>query len=250
MPSPAKTDNKTAATITARRRLPSLVKRDSFGLAAIENGMTAALLVACRPARRYASRSATSRAEAMRSAGHLACSRVSRSPSHSGSSGLISRMGRANSSQTCLSTSDWWEAEGRLAGTHRIEHAAQAEQVRCAADRLTHGLFGRHKHRCARHEFRLRLAQVVKGLRQPEIGELAPLPARRQQDIGGLDVTVDQSMLVSRREALGNLPPNAQRLLERERPRTIELLLQRAATQILHDNVGDGPRHPGRREWQ
>src|SRR5262249_27943158 len=55
-------------------------------------------------ASRRASRTATSCAEAIRSAGFLACSLEISAQSHSGTSGMISRIGRGVSSTTRLST--------------------------------------------------------------------------------------------------------------------------------------------------
>jgi hypothetical protein len=59
---------------------------------------------ACHCCSQSASRSATSRAVWNRSAGSLACNLATIRHSHSGTSGMISRIGRGSSSHTRLST--------------------------------------------------------------------------------------------------------------------------------------------------
>ena len=84
----------------------------------------------CSSARPRASRSATSWAEAKRSSGFLACSLAMMSHSHCGTSGMISRIGRGVSSATRLRTASVLLARnGGRPVAHRVEHAAEAEQV-------------------------------------------------------------------------------------------------------------------------
>ena len=65
--------------------------------------------------------------------------------SHSGTSGLTSRTGRGASSQTRRSTAiDGLGPEGGRPVAHRVQHAAQAEQIGAGVDRLAAGLLGRH----------------------------------------------------------------------------------------------------------
>ena len=107
-------------------------------------------MAACRSSQGRANRSATSRAEPKRSAGFLACSRVMASHSHCGMAGLISRMGRGSVLTDALEHGQAaGGAEGRLAGTHHVQHAAQAEQVGTVVDGFVLGLLGRHVQRRA-----------------------------------------------------------------------------------------------------
>ncbi len=63
-------------------------------------------------------------------------------------------------------------AEGLDSGTHRIEHAAQAEQVGPVIDGFSAGLLRRHVLRRAGHHAVLGQPQVVGHARQAEIGYL------------------------------------------------------------------------------
>ena len=65
---------------------------------------------------------------------------------------------------------------------------------------------------------RLRQAGVVGGAGQAEVGELDALHAVLQQDVGRLDVAVDQPLRVRRRQAAGDLEADAQDLLDLQRP--------------------------------
>ena len=106
-------------------------------------------------------------------------------------------------------------------------------------DGLAVGLLRRHVHRRAGDHARLRQAGVVDGPGQAEVGDLDALDAVLQQDVGRLDVAVDQPLPVRRRQPLGGLQADAQDLLQRQRPGAVELLLQREAVDELHDQVGD-----------
>ncbi len=106
-----------AAATTAQRRLKNLSHRKSLATLGISLGgggftsagpgtsWTAGVIPGpWSSTRRRPSRSATSCAEVIRSAGSLACSSEISSHSHSGTSGMISRIGRGVSSTTRLST--------------------------------------------------------------------------------------------------------------------------------------------------
>ena len=97
--------------------------------------------------------------------------------------------------------------------------AAQAEQVGAVVDRLAAGLLGGHVLRRAGHDAALRQAGVVGGAGQAEVGELDPLDAVLQQDVGRLDVAVDQPLRVRRRQPGGRLHADPQDLAGAERAR-------------------------------
>ena len=119
------------------------------------------------------SRSATSAAVWKRWAGSLACSLAMRSHSQWGTSGMISRIGRGVSSATRFRTaSGVGGAERRPAAHHRVQHAAEAEQVGAGIERLALGLLRRHVHRRAGDHSRLRQAGVVGRPGQAEVGDL------------------------------------------------------------------------------
>ena len=56
----------------------------------------------------------------------------------------------------------------------------------------------------------LRQAGVVGGAGQAEVGDLDPLDAVLQQDVGRLDVAVDQALGVGRGQAGGDLHADAE----------------------------------------
>ena len=103
-------------------------------------------------------------------------------------------------------------AEGWLARTHRVQHAAQAEQIRPTIEWFALGLLRRHIHRRARHDARLRQAGVVSGPRQTEVGDLDSLDAVFQQDVGRLDVAMNEALPLRRRQPLSDLHTDAQNL--------------------------------------
>lgn len=71
-------------------------------------------------------------------------------------------------------------------------------------------------------------------MRQPEVGQLDPLDAVLQQDVRRLDVAMNQPLFVGGRESCGDLIADPQNLRQAGRPLAIELLLQRAAFNVLH----------------
>ncbi len=128
----------------------------------------------------------------------------------------------------------------RLSRAEDIQHAAQAEQVAALVDVLALGLFGRHIGWCARDESCLRPADVVDRLRQAEVRDFHPLDAVFQKDVGRLDIPMNQALRVSRRQSLGSLQADAQDLVQRQRPDTVDLLLERAPMDKLHHEEGHG----------
>ena len=101
-------------------------------------------------------------------------------------------------------------AERRPAGTHRVEHAAQAEQVAPLIDRLAAGLLRRHVLRRAGDDAGLRQAGVVGRAGEAEIGQLHPLDAVGQQDVGRLHVAVNQPLGMGGGQPGGGLHADAE----------------------------------------
>ena len=79
---------------------------------------------------------------------------------------------------------------------------------------------------------------IVDGPRQTEIGDLHALDAVFEQDIRRLDIAMNQTLLVSGRQSLGNLHSDAQDLGGLQQSAPVDLLLQRLAGDVLHDQVG------------
>ena len=160
------------------------------------------LALALSWASQSASTSATSRADWKRSAGFLACSLAMMSHSHCGVSGMISRIGRGVSSATRFRTASVpFARNGGRPADHRVEHAAEAEQVGPVVERLPLGLLRGHVHRRAGDDAALREAGVVGGAGQAEVGDLHLVLPAFEQDVGRLDVAVDQVAWRGRRPA-------------------------------------------------
>ena len=144
-------------------------------------------------------------------------------------------------------------AEWQPARRHLVEHRTEAENIRACIEFLAAGLFRRHVGRCADghagageliefHDGRLRLAGWplfrvfhMRGdgeLRQAEIQNLR-LAASGDNNVRRLDVTVNDPLLVSRIERIGNLYGKIQQVLDAQRLGA-NPVLERLAFQILH----------------
>ncbi len=129
-------------------------------------------------------------------------------------------------------------AEGRPARTHRIENAAEAEQVGAVIDGLAACLLGSHVFRRAGDGATLRQGGVVGRPRQAEIGDLDALDVVDQQDVGRLDVAMNQTLRVRRRQAGSHLDADAQDGPQLERSVAVQPLLQGQAGHVFHDEIG------------
>ena len=135
----------------------------------------AARLSAAGCARALSSKSATSVAVWNRSAGSLASSRSIMASSQSGTSGLISRIGRWRRRRRVEDGHRRVGPERRPPRGHRIKSGPKREQIGASVDRLAPGLLGGHVLRRSRDHAALRQAGVVDGPGQAEVGELHPL---------------------------------------------------------------------------
>ena len=134
------------------------------------------------------------------------------------------------------------------AGCHLINHGAQRPDVAACVGLPTLDLLGRHvvhgpenrplrrlrrrrgHPRHPRHRDRPSLGPK---LGQPEVQQLRPRLG--QHDVGGLEITMDDSLAMRLVERVGDLGRDLQRLLERERP-FLETRCQRLALQMRHDD--------------
>ena len=128
-------------------------------------------------------------------------------------------------------------AEGRQAGTHGIKHTSQAEQVGPVIDHLPARLLRRHVFRRAGDHTVPCELHVVRHAGQAEIGNPHAGQAVFQQQVGGLDVPVDQSLRVRRRQPRRRLVADADALDQLQGSRAIEPVLERLARDVLHDEV-------------
>jgi hypothetical protein len=79
------------------------------------------------------------------------------------------------------------------------------------------GLFWSHVLRRAGHDPALRHDGIVHGPRQPEVGDLDPLHPVLQQDVGWLDVAMDQTLGMRLGQTGSCLHADAQDLFQLER---------------------------------
>ncbi len=105
-------------------------------------------------------------------------------------------------------------AEWSLSGQQLVEHDAQAEDVRSAIDPVAFapGLLGTHVSRSARQPAPLAEVFILEG--QPEVGH-AGFARGVDQDVGGLDVPVDQPPSVGVMQGVGNRGDQLRRIPER-----------------------------------
>ncbi len=131
--------------------------------------------------------------------------------------------------------------EGQAPRTHAVEHDAEAVQVAAGVDVAEAlGLLRGHVGRRAQNVAGLRQMHVLlRQAGQAEVDDLDPAAAGFEPDVGGLDVAVDQSARVRRRQARRDLPADTQDLGQRRHFRVLEPALQRLALEQGHGEVGN-----------
>ena len=122
--------------------------------------------------------------------------------------------------------------ERRSAGQHFIEDHAERPEIRATIHRPPLSLLGRHIRRRPDGSAVLSEAAEIGDLRQSEVHHLEGSLAGKHQ-VGALDVTVDDALLVSLLQTAGGLGRQRQRFLERQRS-LLNLLLQRRPVNIGH----------------
>src|SRR5262249_42850521 len=87
------------------------------------------------------------------------------------------------------------------------------------------------------NEAALRQANVVGGTGQAEVRQPYALHAVLQQDVGRLDIAVDQPVLVSCRQTAGDLHADTQNLFDLQRPTLAEQRFEVTTVDELHNEV-------------
>ena len=132
--------------------------------------------------------------------------------------------------------------EGRLAGQALVEDAAQRVDVRALVERVARDLLGSDVLEGAHDLARDRHAGQRPGaLGQAEVREIAVLTSRRlgDEDVRGLDVTVDEALLVRRVERLGDLGEEVDGSLRIERTAFGDDLGEVGALDVAHGEEED-----------
>ena len=141
-------------------------------------------------------------------------------------------------------------AERGHAGDHLVEHDAEAEDVGAVVGGLARRLLrGAVAHRAVGHAdvrqgivgLRRRRRAALRGVRHEHLGEAEVedprLAAGPDDDVGGLEVAVDDPARVSHREGVGDLDRDRESGERLERPPVHELLEGRPFHVLQHDVV-------------
>ena len=165
----------------------------------------------------------------------IACATTS--ASDSGTSGASARSGGGVVGHVLHRDRDRRVAlERHAAREHLVEHDAERVDVGLRADAAPARLLGREV--LGRADDRADLGHLrVAGVRDAEIGDLdAPVVA--DEHVVRLDVAVHHAVLVRVAQAGEHLHRDRDRALRRQRPLGLDDLLERAALQVLHRDVG------------
>lgn len=123
--------------------------------------------------------------------------------------------------------------EGPAAGEHLEQHDPQGEDVRPSGDLAAQELLRRHVTRCAEDLVALVAERDLVQTRDAEVGELH-LARLVEEDVGGLDVPVDDAHGVEIVERRGDLGHQVDGALEVELAAGRQDLGQAAAAHVLH----------------
>ena len=126
--------------------------------------------------------------------------------------------------------------EGRPADDHLIQHDAEGVDVAAEVDGAALGLLGREVGGRAHHG--ARLGEGLLGVAAPgdaEVGDL-DLAAGVDQHVAGLDVAVDDAVLVGEGQRGGDVGADLGRPLGRQRTVLADQLAQRPPLHVLHDD--------------
>ena len=126
--------------------------------------------------------------------------------------------------------------EGPVAGEELVEHAARAPQVGAAVHLRALHLLGRHVVGGAHDRARAR-GGGHREARHPEVHDLHR-PVHGEEDVGGLDVAVDDARVVRAGEPVQELHDDVHLPLQGQGPRAAEDVEEVLALEQLHRDVG------------
>ena len=125
-------------------------------------------------------------------------------------------------------------AEREVAAQHLVRHDAEGVLVGCTGDGFLPGaLLGRDVVRGSDDRFRAGQRLQADRLGDSEVGDRDPAPAVHHH-VGRLDVPMDDAVLVSELERLGDLGEDRSRAIGRDRLLALEQIRQRLACDVLH----------------
>ena len=127
--------------------------------------------------------------------------------------------------------------ERHLTGDRLDQRQGQRVDVGLAVDGLAPGLLGRGVAGRAEHDAGgLGPRRLGEGPGQAEVGDAQPA-VLAEQEVGGLDVAVDEAPAVGVVEAAGRLEADQQRLRRRQRRPRSSIGAQAAAAEVLEHEV-------------
>jgi hypothetical protein len=126
--------------------------------------------------------------------------------------------------------------EGDVAGEHLEEHDAQRVEVALRIDVLAQRLLGRDVVGRAEHAPVGGEALLGQRARDPEVGDLGRA-LLVDEDVLGLDVAVDDAVVVGGAQGAGDLDRVGHRLADRQAPVAPDAVLERLALHVLEDDV-------------
>lgn len=129
--------------------------------------------------------------------------------------------------------------EGRAAGAHGVENAAEAEQVAAMINLFAARLLGRHKVRSSRDFTGPGNRDVIDNPRQTEIGDFHPFNAVFQHDVTWFHVPVNDSLSMSGSQTVSDLRRDAKNRDDLQRTFGIDLVTQGFAINVFHDQIRD-----------
>ena len=126
----------------------------------------------------------------------------------------------------------------RLTGAHLVQDGTKAEQIRTKIGLFTQCLFRCHVKRGPAHESGPGQFHIVRHASQAEVGQLHAIVGGFQQNVSGLDVAMNQSLRMSRHQAVRGLHRDAHDFVQRQFLVSSQTLFERLAGDQLHHQIG------------
>jgi hypothetical protein len=124
-----------------------------------------------------------------------------------------------------------------VARSNEIQHGTQAKQIGSMINGLATRLLGRHVAWSSRNDSGMCQTRIVHSPSQPEIGDQQSFNAILEQYIGGLNIAMNDALLMSCRQTQCGLDAYSQYSLDAKRPFAVDTRLQGLTSNVLHYKV-------------